>query len=106
MFTEGLMNFPKVVPLAMRLTLAGVVMLTAGESATVNVWVCADASGRPSRIRTSSARILKSLEMFRAGDTSRMQWRNDMKCFPLGDKRFLDSGSRFWIREYLIFEIS
>jgi hypothetical protein len=68
MFTEGLTKFPKVVPLAVRLTLAGVVMLTAGESATVNVWVCADASGRPSRIRTNGARILKSLEMFRPGN--------------------------------------
>jgi hypothetical protein len=72
-FTEGLVKLPNVVPLSVRLTLAGVVMLTAGDSTTLNVWVCAHATGAPSAIRKIGARILSSLGIFRVGNAAGMQ---------------------------------
>jgi hypothetical protein len=70
MFTEGLVKFPKVVPFEVSLTLAGVVMLTAGESTTLNVWVCPDATARPRGIITMGASILSNFGIFRGGNAS------------------------------------
>jgi hypothetical protein len=66
------MKFPKVVPLEVRLTLAGVVMLTAGESTMLNVCVWADATGRATRNRTIGVHILINLGRFREGNNAKL----------------------------------
>jgi hypothetical protein len=65
------MKLPKVVPLELRLTLAGVVMLAAGESTMLKVCVWADANGRATRNRTTGVNLLINLGGFRGGNTAK-----------------------------------